>query len=83
PDNINLHNVWADPVIARLEIEKQITGDEAPNDERFEFVMNPGGHVVTITNNGRVSFPELSFDRPGTFEFTIHETRGSTLGWVY
>ena len=83
PDNINLHNVWVDPVIARLEIEKQITGDAAPNDERFEFVMNPGGHVVTITNNGRVSFPELSFDRPGTFEFTIHETRGSTLGWVY
>ncbi|MDT2725836.1 Cna B-type domain-containing protein [Lactococcus formosensis] len=83
PENINLHNVWVDPVTASLEIEKLITGDAAPNAEQFEFVMNPGGHVVNITKSGQVRFPEISFDRPGTFEFTVHETRGNTLGWIY
>lgn len=83
PENINLHNVWVDPVQVSLEVEKQITGDTSPNDETFEFIMNPGSHVVHIINSGRVHFPEVSFDRPGTFEFTVHETRGSSLGWTY
>lgn len=44
--------------------------------------MNPGGQTVHITNSGRVSFPQVSLDRAGTFEFMVHEKRGNTLGWT-
>lgn len=83
PESINIQNVWMPPIRGSLEVEKQLTGDSSPHDEKFEFVMNPGNHVVNITNSGRARFPEVTFERPGTFEFTIHETRGSTLGWTY
>lgn len=81
--SIDLHNTWIPPVKAQLEIEKRLTGDPAPQDERFSFIMNPGGQTVHITNSGRVSFPQVSLDRAGTFEFMVHEKRGNTLGWTY
>ncbi len=83
PTDFNLHNIWIAPINLSLEVEKQLTGDESPEDETFEFVMNPGNQVARVTNSGRVHFPQISFNRPGTFEFTIHEARGNSLGWTY
>ena len=58
-------------------------------DETFTFTLTPGEgapgetQTKTLKNGGFVEFDEITFDKVGTFTYTIKETAGSTSGWTY
>ena len=69
---------------ARKVVDDQ--SNSAP-DEEFTFnLLDSEGSVVetkTIKNGGLVKFSELTFDKVGTYNYTIQEVAGSTKGFTY
>ena len=61
------------------------TSGSAP-DEEFEFqLLDAEGNVVETVKApaGYVNFSELTFDKVGTYSYTIKEVSGSTAGFTY
>ncbi len=69
-------------------------GTAAP-DDTFTFVMTPknaanpmptgsiSGKKTIQTKAGAINFGEISYSKPGTYEYTITETAGNTNGYDY
>lgn len=69
------HNHWADPVYLSFSARKTLDGN-TPEDGAFTFrLLSEDGEVVyEVKNDGRrVTFPELRFDREGTYRFFLKE----------
>ena len=68
----------AAPVSTTLKVQKRINGSDA-SDEQQEFkfdLQNNQGDTIAATSvkgTGEASFGELSYSKPGTYKYTIHE----------
>lgn len=77
-----------DPVDAKATIEglKVLTGRDL-NAGEFSFVLTDadGNEVETVTNaaDGKFSFAELTFDKVGTYTYSVTETKGTLGGITY
>ena len=69
---------------ARKVIDDQ--SKSAPNDAEFTFLLldKDGKEVETVTNGaGYVEFGTLTFDKVGTYSYSIVETGEAPNGWTY
>ena len=80
-------------------VEKALTGDPTPVDKTFTFTLvrneaaeeegTPadgaviGNGQTTVTGAGSGSFGDITFDKAGTYHFTIAEVPGSDAGYEY
>ena len=91
-ENVPFENDY-NPIDAVLVIpvEKVITGDDRPDQkETFIFTLEtpndspmPENNVVEITDEGTASFPEITYDTAGTYQYTLVETEGDAEGYTY
>jgi len=83
----NIKNIYdpAEPTSYTPEVEKQLLGDKPATNTTFAFKLEGEGAVdtVTIVGAGTESFDTLSFDREGTYIYSITETKGSADGYTY
>lgn len=80
-------------------VTKALTGDPTPVDKTFTFTLvrneaaeekgTPadgaviGNGQTTVTGAGSGSFGDITFDKAGTYHFTIAEVPGSDAGYTY
>ena len=80
-------------------VEKVLTGDPTPVDKTFTFTLTRneaaeeegtpadgaviGNGQTTVTGAGSGSFGDITFDKAGTYHFTIAEAPGSEAGYTY
>ncbi|WP_445512937.1 Spy0128 family protein [Streptococcus suis] len=71
---------------AELAVKKTLTGRELKKDE-FEFVLKneANDEVATAKNDkdGNVKFKELTFDKAGTYTYTVTEVVGGDTAIIY
>lgn len=68
-----------------VSIKKELTG-RALNEGEFTFELVEDGNVVATAENaadGTVSFPAISYDKPGTHNYTVREAQGDVAGVTY
>lgn len=77
------------------QVNKVLTGETTPTDKTFNFtleaktdygtdaVIAENGDSTSVTGAGRGNFGEITFNKRGTYEFTIKETAGSDAGYSY
>ncbi len=82
----HFENVWSDswtPAAIKL------LNGEAPGDERFTFVLERGGSVISTVSNdsdGYITFPAISFGKADigkTYTFKAYEKAGGDAGVKY
>ena len=77
-----------EPVKVKPEFKKTLEGRNLVDGE-FSFTIkeqksSPDGHEETVQNaNGKVSFSELTFNKPGTYKYKITEKAGSDAAVDY
>ena len=56
-----------------------------PKDGDFSFVLKQGNEVIATATNvgGKVTFPGMSFDKVGVYNYTISEVAGNATGFSY
>ncbi len=76
----------AAPVSEKLSVTKVLEGRELKDDE-FTFVLkDANGEVVDKAKNladGQVSFETITYDKAGTYTYTVSEEKGDTSGITY
>lgn len=80
-----------DDAVLIIPVAKAISGDERPADkETFVFTLEPVGNVpmpatttVEITDEGFASFEPITYDKVGTYRYTLTEQQGDAEGYVY
>ena len=90
---VTITNVYkADPVtLSTIEVTKSIedTSGSAP-ETTFEFTLattddspmpEAGGEKKSVTGEGTATFGEIKYEKAGTYNYTITETKGGGLGW--
>ncbi|CYU21649.1 LPXTG-motif cell wall anchor domain-containing protein [Streptococcus suis] len=80
--NTEFNNIYkTSKAKAELAVKKTLTGRELKEDE-FEFVLkNEANEEVATAKNdkdGNVKFKELTFDKAGTYTYTVTEKNGGT-----
>ncbi|MDY7303815.1 FctA domain-containing protein [Streptococcus suis] len=80
--NTEFNNIYkTSKAKAELAVKKTLTGRELKEDE-FEFVLkNKANEEVATAKNdkdGNVKFKELTFDKAGTYTYTVTEKNGGT-----
>ena len=81
----------ADPPVTKA-VEGDVPEGKMPT---FEFTLKPndasypmpaessnGSKTATIQGNGTNEFGEISFTKPGTYTYTVTETKGGGTGWT-
>ena len=85
------------PVTAKVSVTKTLTGRAWTTSDSFEFTLDaktnpedgatlPEKKTVTVrknTENQTATFDEITFTKPGTYVFTITETKGNLGGVTY
>ncbi|MBP3893393.1 MAG: isopeptide-forming domain-containing fimbrial protein, partial [Atopobiaceae bacterium] len=76
-----------------LKVKKNLTGRAWKDGDKFEFTATAVGNApklaktkVTITNataGATESFGEIEFTKPGTYTYTVKETKGTISGITY
>lgn len=95
-DGYNIKNTYLPPVAMDPPlIEKRLTGDAVAPNTRFEFLLRgengapmPEGSdgntkILTLDGSGELEIGMITFDRPGTFVYTVTELNGGMQGWTY
>lgn len=83
--SVLFQNRWAEPAYLSFSAWKTMDG-ETPKDGAFTFrLLAEDGEIVYETKNDgrRVRFPELRFDREGTFRFFLKEVAGKNQKILY
>lgn len=78
------------PAKATLKVAKTVNNDTPSVDQRFDFELSaasegapmPSPANVTTVGGESQSFGEISFDKAGTYKYTIHETSELGDGWT-
>ncbi len=89
-DAAQFDNVHAAPATADLKVTKTVNGGPLQPHEQFTFTLldkdgNQLGDEITIKGSDakpEAVFDQLTFDKVGTYEFTIHETSDLGDGWT-
>lgn len=92
-----LTNTYAVPEVSEnLPVTKRLTGDKPNKKTLFSFVLkaknegNPmpegsanGVKEISLTGAGTVSFGKISFNKSGTYEYTVYEKDSGALNYIY
>ena len=94
---LTVTNVYkATPTDATLEVIKTIedTSGSAP-ETVFEFTLTAGDNdadidtpmptpvTTSVTGEGKASFAPITYEKVGTYNYTVKETAGDGNGWIY
>ena len=77
----------AQKATATVKVDKTVNGaKDAEEHAQFTFALldknnEQVGDEITVNGTGTAEFGELTFDAPGTYEFTVHETSDLGDGW--
>ena len=91
-DTLEFNNSYAPlPVTLSIPVKKTITGNARPSQkETFEFTLTglenapmPLDATVRISDEGTKSFMPITFTAPGTYRYTVAETKDSKNGYTY
>ena len=76
-----------DPASITFTVEKIVEGVSAnAKAQDFSFVLSDADgeiQTVTITGAGEASFDEITYDKVGTYNYTIAESKGNAAGYTY
>ena len=78
----------AKPARATLAVDKTVNGEKIEGLTRqFTFALTDEygeqvGDEVAVEGTGTAEFGELTFDAPGTYRYTVHETSARGAGWT-
>lgn len=85
-DDTTFTNTLATPAQTVLKFNKQLTGRELKDGE-FTFVLKDasGKELQTVTNDkdGNITFKPLSFDKLGTYTYTVSEVNSHDEDTIY
>lgn len=94
-EGYNIKNTYVKPIeVDPPIITKVVQGDNAPS-TAFEFVFAgqhgtpmPEGSVsyrknLTLTGAGELEIGTITYDKAGTYVYTVHEKNGGAKGWTY
>ena len=85
-DDTTFTNTLATPAQTVLKFNKQLSGRELKDGE-FTFVLKDaqGNEVQTVTNDkdGNITFKPLSFDKLGTYTYTVSEVNSHDEDTIY
>ena len=68
-----------------LNANKTLNG-QTPGSEKFSFVLKEGTKELETKQNGtdgKIAFTALTFDKEGTYTYTISEVNGGKNGYTY
>ena len=77
----------AQKATATVKVDKTVNGaKDAEENAQFTFALldknnEQVGDEITVNGTGTAEFGELTFDAPGTYEYTVHETSDLGDGW--
>ena len=90
PDDVIFNNKLVTPAKAKIQFSKELSKsgvNQALTANEFQFVLkDSAGHVVQTVGNtadGHVNFSELTFDKVGTYNYTVEEVAGKDDAVVY
>lgn len=90
PKDTIFNNKFATPAQASIQFSKELSKagvNQALTDNEFQFVLkDEKGNVVQTVGNtadGRVAFSNLSFEKPGTYTYTVEEVKGNNEDIIY
>ena len=90
PDDVIFNNKLVTPAKAKIQFSKELSKsgvNQALTANEFQFVLkDSAGHVVQTVGNtadGHVNFSELTFDKVGTYNYTVEEVAGKDGAIVY
>ena len=90
PDDVIFNNKLVTPAKAKIAFGKELTKAGVKQDlkaDQFQFVLkNRFGKVLETVGNtadGQVAFSELSFNKVGTYNYTVEELAGKDDAIVY
>ena len=90
PDDVIFNNKLVTPAKAKIQFSKELSKsgvNQALTANEFQFVLkDSAGHVVETVGNtadGHVNFSELTFDKVGTYNYTVEEVAGKDGAIVY
>ena len=90
PDDVIFNNKLVTPAKAKIQFSKELSKsgvNQALTANEFQFVLkDSAGHVVETVGNtadGHVNFSELTFDKVGTYNYTVEEVAGKDDAIVY
>ena len=90
PDDVIFNNKLVTPAKAKIQFRKELSKsgvNQALTANEFQFVLkDSAGHVVQTVGNtadGHVNFSELTFDKVGTYNYTVEEVAGKDDAIVY
>ena len=90
PDDVIFNNKLVTPAKAKIQFSKELSKsgvNQALTANEFQFVLKySAGHVVQTVGNtadGHVNFSELTFDKVGTYNYTVEEVAGKDDAIVY
>ena len=90
PKDTIFNNKFATPAQASIQFSKELSKagvNQALTADEFQFVLkDEKGNVVQTVGNtadGRVAFSNLSFEKPGTYNYTVEEVKGNNEDIIY
>ncbi|MDM0092621.1 FctA domain-containing protein [Streptococcus sp. VTCC 12814] len=90
PKDTIFNNKFATPAQASIQFSKELSKagvNQALTANEFQFVLkDEKGNVVQTVGNtadGRVAFSNLSFEKPGTYTYTVEEVKGNNEDIIY
>ena len=90
PKDTIFNNKFATPAQASIQFTKELSKagvNQALTADEFQFVLKDekGNIVQTVGNtaDGRVAFSNLSFEKPGTYTYTVEEVKGNNEDIIY
>ena len=92
----DVKNVYVPPVTAAMPaVTKLVDGEGAPKDAEFEFLLrgengapmpeNSADGVFTLIQKGagEAKLPPITFDKAGTYTYSVSELDRGESGWIY
>ena len=90
PGDVIFNNKLVTPAKAKIQFSKELSKsgvNQALTANEFQFVLkDEKGNVVQTVGNtadGRVAFSNLSFEKPGTYTYTVEEVKGNNEDIIY
>ena len=91
-DEALITNVYkAEPTTATFDVAKKIDGPVVESSEStFTFTLAtsdgspmPATDTTTVTGEGTASFGEITYEKAGTYNYTVTEVKGDATGYTY
>ena len=91
-DEALITNVYkAEPTTATFDVAKKIDGPVVESSETtFTFTLAtsdgspmPATDTTTVTGEGTASFGEITYEKAGTYNYTVTEVKGDATGYTY